>query len=223
MDYDWGMKNVHLSSAGAPALQAGLAQRLLGLFSRSAAMGLYSGTPATSLDAASVRSLVADLQRHGIARAAGVALAPLMRQGQPDWDEATTRRMEEQLDQVTQALEASPTPTTEWPAMREIFGDEVLAGLLEVSASSLRRYAAAERATPDNIAARLHWLAMVVSDLAGAYNDLGMRRWFERPRAQLGGQSPRAALGPDWSPDDEAAIRVRALAAALSGAQALAV
>ena len=217
------MGNVRFSPASAAASHAGLAQRLLGLFNRSAAMGLHSSATVTSLDAASIRSLVSDLQLHGIAKAAGVSLAPLMRAGQPSWDDATTRRMEDQLDRVTQALEASPAPSTEWPAMREVFGDEVLAGLLEVSASSLRRYSAAERPTPDTIAARLHWTAMVVSDLAGAYNHLGIRRWFERPRAQLAGQSPRAALGAEWDPDGEAALRVRALAAALSGAQPLAV
>ena len=64
---------------------------------------------------------------------------------------------------------------------------------------------------------------MVVSDLAGAYNRFGIRRWFERPRAQLGGRSPRAELGPDWSPDGDAATRLRTLASALSGAQPLAV
>jgi hypothetical protein len=37
------------------------------------------------------------------------------------------------------------------------------------------------------VAERLHWLAMVVADLAGSYNALGIRRWFERPRALLGG------------------------------------
>lgn len=223
MDYHRNMRNVHFSPNSTAPLHAGLAQRLLGLFNRSAAMGLHSGAAVTNLDAASIRSLVADLQHHGIARAASVGLAPLMRPGQPSWDDATTRRMEDQLDRVTQALEASPAPSTEWPAMREIFGDEALAGLLEVSASSLRRYAALERPTPDTIAARLHWLAMVVSDLAGAYNAIGMRRWFERPRAQLAGHSPRAALGSAWDPDGEAAMRVRALAAALSGAQPLAV
>lgn len=223
MDYHRNMNNLRFSPVSAATLHAGLAQRLLGLFNRSAAMGLHSGAAVTTLDAASIRSLVSDLQHHGIARAAGVGLAPLMRAGQPRWDDATTRRMEDQLDRVTQALEASPTPSTEWPAMREVFGDEALAGLLEISASSLRRYAATERPTPDIIAARLHWLAMVVSDLAGAYNHIGMRRWFERPRAQLAGQSPHAALGVEWEPDGEAALQVRALAAALSGAQPLAV
>jgi hypothetical protein len=56
---------------------------------------------------------------------------------------------------------------------------------------------------------------MVVADLAGAYNASGIRRWFERPRAQLDGRSPRQFLGDDWRVDDEWASRVRALAASI--------
>ncbi len=201
----------------------GLAQRLVGLFNRSAAMGVLSDTAFTRLEPASIRSLVADLQQHGLAGSAGVGLAPLMRSRQTAWDSATERALEQRLDQMAQALEDSPTPATEWPAMRTVFGDELLAALLRLSASSLRRYATGERPTPDATASRLHWLAMVASDLAGAYNHAGMRRWFERPRAQLGGKSPGATLGADWHPDDDEAVQVRALAAALSGAQPLAV
>ena len=205
------------------ATHPGLAQRLAGLFGRSAAMGLLRGPTITDLNPASIRRLVADLQHHGIATAASVGLAPLLRDGPPQWDEAMTRTLEQRLDQVAQAIEASPAPAAEWPAMREVFGDEALAELLAISASSLRRYGAGERDTPGLIVARLHWLAMIVSDLAGGYNRFGIRRWFDRPRAQLQGQSPRAVLGPDWSPDNDAASRLRALAAPLNGAQALAI
>jgi hypothetical protein len=70
---------------------------------------------------------------------------------------------------------------------------------------------------PDAVAARIHWLALVSSDLAGAYNALGIRRWFDRPRTQLDGKSPRQLLGRGWNPDGAKAERVRALAAALAG------
>ena len=106
--------------------------------------------------------------------------------------------------------------------MRGVFGDEFLVESLGIAASSMRRYASGERATPDEVGARLHWLAMVVADLAGAYNDLGIRRWFARPRSQLEGRSPRQTLGVAWKPEAAAAARVRALAAALAGAQPLA-
>lgn len=217
------MVDIRFSSMPAYVSPGGIAQRLAGLFNRSAAMGLLSAAAVTQMDASSVRGLLADLQQHGLAGSAGIGLAPLLREPAPRWDAATARQLEDRLDQLTQVLEDSPTPATEWPSMREVFGDEMLAALLDVSASSLRRYAAGERTTPDNTAARLHWLAMVVSDLAGGYNALGMRRWFERPRAQLAGASPRTLLCTAWQPDDAAALRVRALAAALSGAQPLAV
>ena len=104
----------------------------------------------------------------------------------------------------------------EWPAMRGVFGDEFLVELLGIAASSIRRYASGERATPDEVGARLHWLAMVVADLAGAYNDFGIRRWFARPRSQLEGRSPRQTLDAGWRPEDAAADRLRALAAVLT-------
>ena len=107
--------------------------------------------------------------------------------------------------------------------MREIFGDEMLARLVGIAESTLRRYSSASRVTPQPVAERLHWLAMVVADLSGAYNTFGIRRWFERPRTQLGGRSPRQMLGIEWQVDDQGAARVRALAAALSGPQPMAV
>jgi hypothetical protein len=217
------MVNIQIASNPGFATHAVLAQRLGHLFSRSAAMGLLSTSQVTELSPHSVRGLVSDLQQHGLAGGAGIYLAPLMQDSPQAWDATTERRLESDLEQLAQALEDSPTPATEWPSMREALGDDLLALLLELSASSLRRYATRERATPEPVANRLHWLAMVVSDLSGGYNCLGMRRWFERPRGQLGGHSPRAALGPAWRPDDPAAQRVRALAAALSGAQPLAV
>jgi hypothetical protein len=85
---------------------------------------------------------------------------------------------------------------------------------------SLRRYAAGQRTTPDDVADRLHFVALVVADLAGAYNPFGIRRWFDRPRPQLAGASPIEALGERWRPQDPAARRVRALARALVGAPA---
>ena len=169
-----------------------------------------------------VRRLAAALQRHGIGANAGLILEPLVAEPARQIDAATERRLAEGLGLLNEALEASATPSTEWPAMRAVFDDEALIQLLGVGASSLRRYAGGERATPDDVAARLHWLAMVVAHLAGAYNDFGIRRWFERPRSQLDGKSPRQTLGPAWSPDDAAAARVRTLASVLSGAQPLA-
>ena len=216
------MIEVRISPDSLPPWGATLGAALAALVTRSVAMGVLAGNPVTRLDAGVVKRLATALQRHGIGSNAGVLLAPLVAEPAPVIDPATQRRLEEGLDRLNEALEASATPSAEWPSMREVFGDEALVDLLGVGASSLRRYASGERATPDDVAARLHWLAMVVADLAGAYNNFGIRRWFERPRSQLDGKSPRQMLGAAWSPDDPAAARVRALASVLSGAQPLA-
>ena len=216
------MLEVRITPDGLPPWGAALAAALAALLTRSVAMGVLAGKPVTRLDGAVVKRLASALQRHGIGAEAGVILAPLAAEPAQAIDAATERRVADGLHRLSEALEASATPGTEWPAMRGVFGDEMLVELLGVGASSLRRYAGGERATPDDVAARLHWLAMVVADLAGAYNDFGIRRWFERPRSQLDGKSPRQVLGTAWTPEDAAAARVRALAAVLSGAQPLA-
>lgn len=193
------------------------------LFARSAAMGVLDEERVTRIDPASIRRLVDELQQRGLLRSASIDLAPLLRRGPGELDARSAARMEAEVARLVDTLGDSPSPATEWPAMREVFGDAPLAQLTGVAEVSLRRYAAGSRETPQPVAERLHWLAMVVADLAGGYNDFGIRRWFERPRAQLGGKSPRQTLGADWSVDDAAAAKVRALAAALNGAQPLAV
>jgi len=121
------------------------------------------------------------------------------------------------LAELEDILESSPAPESEWPILEDLFGIEDLAGLLAVSPASVRRYLRGDRATPDRVAARLHFLAMVVSDLSGAYNDFGIRRWFGRSRSLLDGVAPRELLTKDWDPDDPGPRRVRALARALLG------
>jgi hypothetical protein len=118
------------------------------------------------------------------------------------------------------ALEESPVPMLEWTGLERVLSAALLASLVGVSASSLRRYASGARPTPDAVAVRLHALALVVGDLAGSYNALGVRRWFGRTRAQLNGQAPIALLSCSWHPQDEGPVRVRELAATLLGAPA---
>ena len=88
-----------------------------------------------------------------------------------------------------------------------------MAQVMGISVSSARRYIAGTRMTPDAVAARLHFLAFVVADLAGAYNDVGIQRWFHRPRKPLDGHTPAQLLAGDWGPDDEGPRRVRKLVA----------
>lgn len=216
------MTEVRLNADSIPTGSVAIAVPLAALMVRAAAMGVLAGGPVTDLDPASVRRLLHGLQEHGIGAEAGIVLAPLTAQSTQRLDPPTERRMVAGLLRLSAALEASAAPSAEWPAMREVFGDEALVQLVGVGLSSMRRYAAGERHTPDDVADRLHWLAMAVADLAGAYNAFGVRRWFERPRAQLGGKSPRQLLGPDWSPNEARARRVRELASTLSGAGAMA-
>src|SRR5262245_20512592 len=216
------MVPIQIKPESAPLVNRRLHERLLTLLARASAMGVLAGAAVTQLDAQALQRVLSALHKQGLIGAAPVALAPLLKKGPAQLDTATAERMADSLERLVGVLEDSPAPATEWTAMRAVFGDEPLSQLLGVAPASLRRYASAERATPQATAERLHWLAMVVSDLAGSYNDFGMRRWFERPRSQLGGKSPRAMLGSQWKPDDKAAQQVRALAAALSGAQPLA-
>ncbi len=129
-------------------------------------------------------------------------------------------RFRAMLEHVNDALGASPVPASEWPAMQRVLGVDLLARLLGVSTVSLRRYMAGARGTPDDVAVRLHALALMVGDLAGAYNDTGIRRWFARPRAALGNRAPVEVLTAGWRPDDPGPLQVSDLANALTASPA---
>ncbi len=159
-----------------------------------------------------VRTLARALADRGIGRG---SLAGLFTQAFND--PAHLRRV---LENAVRDLEESPVPDTEWDALSEILEAELLGELVGVSPSSVRRYASGQRKTPDDVAERLHFLALLVGELAGAYNEVGIRRWFARPRSQLGGKAPAALLARDWTPGDEGPRRVRSLAAALAGSPA---
>ncbi len=120
---------------------------------------------------------------------------------------------------VREAIEHNPMPDYEWGAVRAILDDDVLAELLGISTQSIRRYGNGERAVPDEVAARLHFVALVNGDLIGSYNERGIRRWWQRPRSALGGRSPIDVLAGGWDPDHTPdAGRIRRLAAELVGA-----
>lgn len=102
-------------------------------------------------------------------------------------------------------------------ALRRDLGDALLARLLRRSVTSVRAYANGRRPVPPLIARRLEWVQRVTRSLAGGYNTMGMRAWFDRPRVKLGQRSPTASLGPDWTPSDVAVANVEKLAAALRG------
>jgi hypothetical protein len=177
---------------------------------RAEAMGL-----AAAGSGVEERPAVAVLQVLDTARGAGIGRAIA-----PPADLGDERRMEAVATALLEAMEESPQPRAEWATLERVLGAELLARLVGVSESSLRRYASDQRATPDAVAARLHFVALVVGDLAGSYNDIGVRRWFERSRSQLDGRAPSAVLGGAWDTRDEGPTRVRELAASLLAAPA---
>ena len=128
---------------------------------------------------------------------------------------ADPARLSALLEGISGALEESPAPAHEWRALQGTLGLDLLSRLLGISPSSARRYVSGQRTTPDTVAACLHFLALVVGDLSGACNDIGVRRWFDRVRQRLDGNSPARMLAPGWSPEDEGPQRVRELARAL--------
>jgi uncharacterized protein (DUF2384 family) len=130
----------------------------------------------------------------------------------------TARQMARLADAVLSVIEDSPIPHAEWHPLTDLLGDE-LPSLLGISASSLDRYRSEKRRTPDAVAARLHVIAQIVSDLSGSYNSFGIRRWFTRPRHALAeGRAPKDVLSGNWAPDDPDVLEVRELARALLGA-----
>ena len=192
------------------------------LISKSAAMGLLADNLVTGIDRAAIEKVLDALRTQRLGRDANLHLAPLLRGGIDALDSAEAATMTQKVRDLSEALSQSPAPGTEWSSMRRTLGDDALAGFTGISLASLRRYAGAERPTPQLVAERLHWIAMIAADLAGSYNEFGIRRWFERPRQQLKGKSPRQLLHANWTPDSPAALRIKELSAALVGAQPLA-
>ena len=201
------MSNLHIESVRSPFDDPDLASKAVAALSRADAMGLLS-RQITCLDESLMELLQSSMAEAGIGQGFLAQLYPL-----PCSDPAPLTVL---LEKVAEALDQSPVPSQEWRVLQRILGLDLLVRLLGISPSSARRYLSGDRSTPDIVAARLHFLAFVVGDLAGAYNDIGVRRWFDRRRTQLGGSSPAGVLGEGWSPDDDAPLRVRELARALA-------
>ena len=166
----------------------------------------------THLDAALLDELAACLQSAGVASepAARLRADIALRRGARAWAD--------DLRAIVEALDASPMPEGEWEPARGLLGDDLLARLVGgVSQSSLRRYAGGSRATPDDIAWRLHVVARLLAALLGSYNAYGVRRWFERRRAALGGLAPVQVLETARDEDDDLLRAVVALADDLAG------
>lgn len=204
---------LQIRSAEKPFDSPGLHQQALEIMKRADAMGLLpQGEVIETLNTQTLRQVLTWLAKAGIGRGFYRDL-----EDPSAWD---APRLETFLARLNEALEESPAPKFEWPRLIEVFGFDQLARLLNVSASSVRRYKEQDRPTPDDVAARLHFLALVVGDLAGAYNDVGIRRWFERPRTALNNRSPAQLLTGEWNPNESGPSKVRDLARILVTAPA---
>ena len=185
-----------------------------------AAVDVLKAMEAMGLLPQDIEELTLDVMRSVAARAAEAGIGASAAASLRSRTRLTSSHVASVLRELEVALEGSPAPAFEWPAMVELFGVDRLAELVGISVASVRRYAADQRPTPDVVAARLHLLARVVAELRGAYSEVGVRRWFERARSPLGGRPPDAILSGDWDPDAPGAERVLALARSLSASPA---
>jgi hypothetical protein len=206
------MAMIHLATVERPLDDAALTESAIGLLRRALALGLLDADQeVTSLDVDLIREIAQRASDAGIGQ--DVAIAILRGSNSPD-------RLSQLIARLDEALQESPLPDRELPELLRVFPREDLAALTGTSSVSLGRYLSGTRAWPDELAARVHWLALVVSDLAGAYNAFGIRRWFGRRRTQLDSRAPREFLNAGWDPSDPEVDRVRALAASLAGSGA---
>jgi uncharacterized protein (DUF2384 family) len=181
-----------------------------------AAVDVLKAMEAMGLLADDIDELTLDVVRSVATRAAEAGVGAAAAASLRSTESRSPDRAAAALRELQRALEGSPLPAFEWPAMIELFGAERLAELVGVSIASLRRYAADQRPTPDVVAARLHLIARIVAELRGAYSEVGVRRWFERTRSLLGGRSPDSLLSGEWDPDGGDAESVLSLARSLT-------
>jgi transcriptional regulator with XRE-family HTH domain len=202
------MPAIQKKSTSSPSPGRSVRRLLVDVARRAEAMGLVDVQPGPAAgphgDLTVFRHIAKQAEKAGIATATAAALHNV--------ETPPPEELAALLKTMIAALEASPAPAFEWGGLARVFDAEQLASLLNVSLSSLKRYQSGERTTPDPIAARLHFLALLVGDLAGSYNDIGVRRWFQRKRTPLDGRAPAALLAGEWDPDDAGPRRVRELA-----------
>lgn len=203
------MTRIQIASVEEPFNQWRLGAPAARVLGRAEAMGLLPGTqPIVSLNYGVMRSMVGALRRAGIGREAGIGLlAP---------NSLTTEELAGLLDRLLDSMEESPVPDHEVRQLIDVLGLELVGRLVGASTTTLRRYASLARKPSTAVAARIHYLALLVGDLAGSYTDFGIRRWFERKRSQLAGRSPLEVLKGSWNPDADGPREVRTLALALT-------
>lgn len=219
LETNWSLVMIQVESVDEPFRKPEIVGPTFGVLKRAGAMGLLTKTIG-KLDFAAFRDVVQSIRKAGIVRESEPA-AHFLAVKNPS-KQVSSGELLRFMNILTEALEESPVPVYEWRRLTSLFQPEpeALAELLDISLSSLRRYSSKERDTPDDVAARLHFLALVTGDLVGAYNDMGVRNWFRRKRALLEGRAPKDLLRGDWQPGDPGPERVRALARSLAAGSA---
>jgi hypothetical protein len=203
------MASIRITSVDPPFDNAALVDPSMRLLRLALALGLIGENETVDrLNVETVRSIALEASAAGIGR--DVAVGLLERDLQPS-------RWALLVSQLAESLAESPLPDRETRELLRVFDRDELSSLLGTSPVSLGRYISGARKWPDDLASRVHWLALVTSDLLGAYNEFGVRRWFGRPRTRLRGRSPREILARGWSPEAPDVERVRELASSLAG------
>jgi hypothetical protein len=204
------MTLLQITSVVAPLNRPSLLAVATGLVRRALGLGLLADRERIDrLDLELIRSIAREASKAGVGQDTALALL----EAKP----SAPARLRSLIARLEGQLVESPVPQRELRELARIYEPADLASLLGTSPASLRRYAAASRTVPDPVAARVHFVALVTSDLAGSYNEFGLRRWWGRPRTALGGRSPRDVLAGAWDPDSKDARIVAELARALTG------
>jgi len=200
------MSLLRLRSAEPPFTAVGVAGQAAHLLALLEALALWEPTDVVeTLDADIFGEALRWASEGGdVMTTARVELAAYMEKGPEE--------LSRWIAQLRAVIEESPVPDTELPKLDHLFGTERLAELCGVANSSLRRYLSRDRPVPDDVALRLHTVARIVGALAGSYNDRGVRRWFDRPRVELGQRTPASVLSGNWQADEAGPLRVLDLA-----------
>jgi uncharacterized protein (DUF2384 family) len=208
LDMIWIMAKIQTNSTASPLENRVLALAIEFILKADSMGVLTSPVDTLNLDIEAIIRAAKDVGDLGIGRR--VVINPEL------WRTYNADDLCSKLKMLSSILEESPQPKTEWKRLRTLLSDELLAKMTHVSEQSVRRYAAEERETPDDVASRLHWLALITGDLQGAYNAAGVRNWFLRPRNSFGGKTPIEMLGTEpWNTTDKKPVLVRAFAHSL--------
>ncbi|MBI2773752.1 MAG: hypothetical protein HYX56_04580 [Chloroflexi bacterium] len=126
------MTMIQIESTAPPLDSPAAAAWALRVLSAAEAMGLLrGGAPIRRLD---LRTIEPAVRNASAAAGIGRDMLAELRRARPE-------RIEVVLQRLYDALEHSPAPSSEWPTVVGTLGPELLADLVGVSQSSLRRYA----------------------------------------------------------------------------------